>query len=315
MNSAEIRAQNEYVNRMNRVIDYIDANLDGKLTLETVAGVAAFSPFHFHRIFKAYLGETLNGYILRKRLEKARCMLRYERRLSITEIALQCGFNSSSHFARTFKKHIGAAASRYRFLTQNSKIDQSNRNIVKDSAGPSLYDGHANRMNKDSTGRPDDLNVIVRTLPGFHVAYLREFGYGPQLKAAWMKLARRLEARDLLTEETTAIGVNHDDPDITPLGKCRYDACFTVPEGFRPIDGIGVSDLSGGKFACYGLETAVERIQKDIELGIKALFLHWLPFSGYQPDQRPCCELYRGNPLDRYSETVSLDICIPVKPL
>ena len=315
MDSDEIRAQNEYVNRMNRVIDHIDANLDEKLSLETVAGIAAFSPFHFHRIFKAYLGETLNEYILRKRLEKARCMLDYERNLSITDIALQCGFNSASHFARTFKKHLGVTAGDYRSRVQNRKIDQSDRKIVKDSADSFPYDGHANWTNADPSRYRDDLNVTVRTLPGYHVAYLREFGYGPKLMAAWMKLARRLEARDLLTEETTAIGVSRDDPDITPLGKCRYDACFTVPGDFRPVDGIGVSDLPGGKFACIGLETAVERIQKDIELGIKALFLHWLPSSGYQPDHRPCYELYRGDPLDRCSESVALDICIPVKPL
>jgi len=58
----------EYTARINRVIDYIDANLDKQLTLTELAEVAAFSRFHFHRIFAAMRGETLNHYIQRVRV-------------------------------------------------------------------------------------------------------------------------------------------------------------------------------------------------------------------------------------------------------
>jgi len=61
----------EYVSRINRVIDHIEANLDTDLSLERLAEVAGFSPFHFHRIFRAMMGETLNQFIQRLRIEKA----------------------------------------------------------------------------------------------------------------------------------------------------------------------------------------------------------------------------------------------------
>ena len=63
--------KDEYTARINRVLDYIEANIDTALSLETLAGVAHFSPFHFHRIFKAMTGETLNRFIQRIRVEKA----------------------------------------------------------------------------------------------------------------------------------------------------------------------------------------------------------------------------------------------------
>jgi AraC-like DNA-binding protein len=61
----------EYERRVYRVMDYVQAHLDEDLTLEKLAGVAAFSPFHFHRVFASITGETLSDFIRRVRLERA----------------------------------------------------------------------------------------------------------------------------------------------------------------------------------------------------------------------------------------------------
>lgn len=64
----------DYVDRVNRAIDYIVGNFDRQLRLEDVAVEACFSPFHFHRVFKSLVGETLNQFVKRLRLERAlRC--------------------------------------------------------------------------------------------------------------------------------------------------------------------------------------------------------------------------------------------------
>ena len=76
-----------YTSRINRVIDYIESNISGDLSLEELAEVAQFSPFHFHRIFRAMVGEPLNGFIQRVRIEKAAAKLIADPRKSITEIA------------------------------------------------------------------------------------------------------------------------------------------------------------------------------------------------------------------------------------
>ena len=82
----------EYTSRINRVIDYIEKNTDKGLSLESLAKVAIFSPFHFHRIFRAMVGETLNQFIQRIRIEKAAAQLIVNPKKSITEIAFDCGF-------------------------------------------------------------------------------------------------------------------------------------------------------------------------------------------------------------------------------
>ena len=104
----------EYESRVNRVLDYIDRSLEKKLSLEELARVASFSPFHFHRIFKCMVGETLNDYIRRIKLEKAANILAHNERTSITEIAFDCGFSSSAVFARAFKENFGMSASEWR---------------------------------------------------------------------------------------------------------------------------------------------------------------------------------------------------------
>jgi AraC-like DNA-binding protein len=93
----------EYERRVNRVMDYVQAHLDEDLTLEKLAGVAAFSPFHFHRVFAAITGETLSNFIRRVRLERAASCLAIMRETSVLEIALRYGFSSAVTFARAFK--------------------------------------------------------------------------------------------------------------------------------------------------------------------------------------------------------------------
>src|SRR5215510_10723523 len=104
----------EYERRVNRVMDYVEAHLAEDLTLDRLAAVAAFSPFHFHRVFVAITGETLSDFIRRIRLERAASSLTLMRETSVLEIALRCGFSSAASFARAFKNHFGMSASEWR---------------------------------------------------------------------------------------------------------------------------------------------------------------------------------------------------------
>ncbi|MBN1572676.1 MAG: helix-turn-helix domain-containing protein [Deltaproteobacteria bacterium] len=106
--------RDEYISRINRVVDYIELNIDKDLSLEKLASVANFSRFHFHRIFKAIMGETLNRHIQRIRVEKAAVQLINNPKKTITEIAFDCGFSGSAPFARAFKDFFKMNASRWR---------------------------------------------------------------------------------------------------------------------------------------------------------------------------------------------------------
>ena len=118
----------EYISRINRVIDYIEKNIDKDLSLEKLAGVAYFSRFHFHRIFRAMVGETLNQFIQRVRVEKAASLLIINPKKSITEIAFECGFSGSATFARAFRETFHMSASKWRSggYLQDRKIRKTN---------------------------------------------------------------------------------------------------------------------------------------------------------------------------------------------
>src|SRR5215471_3725221 len=107
------QANSEYSQRIDRVIDYLRDNLDRQIKLEELARVACFSEFHFHRIFGAISGETLNNFTNRLRLEKAARLLRYSDQ-SVTDIALDCGFSSSATFSRAFRSGYDTSPSQFR---------------------------------------------------------------------------------------------------------------------------------------------------------------------------------------------------------
>ena len=100
MNIKKDSSLKEYKSRISRVIKYIDDNLNKELSLETLADAACFSPFHFHRIFNAIVGETPGDFVKRLRIEKAANQLIYFNDQPITQIALNCGYSSSASFAR-----------------------------------------------------------------------------------------------------------------------------------------------------------------------------------------------------------------------
>src|SRR6516162_3143208 len=120
------QVNSEYAHRIDRVIDYLRENLDRQVKLEEMAKVACFSEFHFHRIFGAVAGETLNSFTNRLRLEKAARLLRYSDH-SLTDIALDCDFSSSATFSRAFRSGYETSPSWFR---KSGEI--KNRKICKE---------------------------------------------------------------------------------------------------------------------------------------------------------------------------------------
>src|ERR1700704_1149826 len=130
----------EYVARMHRVLEHIDRELDQPLELETLARVANFSPFHFHRLFTAWMGETLGDYVRRRRLELAALRLVAQPRLAVLQVALSVGFGSTEAFARAFKTRFGSTPTAWR-ESQVSKRDQVKSKHDQASALPSRNHG------------------------------------------------------------------------------------------------------------------------------------------------------------------------------
>ena len=299
----------EYEKRVNRVIDHVREHLSEDLSLERLAQVAAFSPFHFHRIFRAITNETLFAFIQRLRLERAAVTLIHHRDESVLAVALDHGFSSAATFARAFRGHFGMSATAWRAggAEHWSKRSKPNRK-------PSKAERRGRRHGSPQTSKKDTMNVAVRELPRYRVAYMRYVGpYGPHgIPELWKRFRTWMETRGLLGPDSIKLGIGHDDPDVTAPEKCRYDACVVVPESFAGDKWVNVISVPGGKYAVGEFIGTADKIREAWE----ALYRSWLPGSGYQPDDRPCLEVYRGNPeVDGRPGMFRCELCVPVRPL
>lgn len=131
----ENEAKVKYMSRINKALKFIDANLDSDLSLEKIAESAHYSPYHFHRIFKAITTETVNSYITRKRIEKAASILFRRKEVPISELSMHYGFSGNPSFTRAFKNFYGISPTEFRKLSPGkfSKICKEHSKNGKDS--------------------------------------------------------------------------------------------------------------------------------------------------------------------------------------
>jgi AraC family transcriptional regulator len=90
-----------------RVLEYIETNLSREMTLREMAGIVDLSPYHFARMFKRTMSVAPHQYVLGRRVERAKAMLRTTG-ATLTEISLSTGFCNQSHFTSTFRRIVGA---------------------------------------------------------------------------------------------------------------------------------------------------------------------------------------------------------------
>jgi len=299
--AASRRSQAEYDKRMHAVVEYIDRHLEEKLDLETLAGVAHFSPFHFHRLFGALMGEALGDYLRRRRLEIAAVRMRSQDRVAVLDIALGVGFGSAEAFTRAFRSRFGCSPTEWR----KRKPDQVQRKL--DQAASIVR-----RKNGRSPTQELTMNVRILDREPVHVAYLRYTGaYGPGISEFWMNtVAPWMSANNLMGRER--FGISLDDPIVTKPTQCRYDACVASPDGEVLSGHPQRKVIPGGKYACL----AYEGTGSDIGASWNALLRDWLPKSGLQLDARPFFEYYAiDGRYDPKTGSFTCDICVPVAPL
>ncbi|MCR9163643.1 MAG: GyrI-like domain-containing protein [Nannocystaceae bacterium] len=308
--------RSEYVQRINRVVDYVEAHLLEPLPLEQLASVAHFSPFHFHRVFRAMIGETPQQFVQRLRLERAALELRRRPDQPVTEIALESGFASPATFARAFRSAFGVSATQWR-AEKERKLGKALRKegVVAQEAG----------AEDDAMKRTDDLaKVTVKTLPPLRVAYVRNTGPYACDQALFAGLVTTIgtwaAARDVFGPDTTLdkargagglLCVYHDSPDVTAEERLRISACVAIDDEMV-VDGVA-SDmrLHAGRYAVAHFRIEMAQYPEAWPWLIE----RWLPDSGYQPDDHPGYERYLNVPEQDPRGKLEFEICLPVRPL
>jgi AraC family transcriptional regulator len=290
-----------YLRRINAVIDHIRAHPEGDLSLAALAGIAGFSPFHFHRIFSGIVGETVHDFVLRVRLDRAAALMKGAPSLSALDAALASGFTSASVFSRAFKRRYGLSPRAW-----------DRRSPLRESKNGQVIDGFP-RYTVEALGEvagSGEFAVRVRSLPPQRLAYVRvTSSYRPEpILAAYDNLCAWYRARGGDPLRATLIGMSQDDPEVTPLELCHYDICLTAPPGWQGAGAVAVRDFPACRLATLHCEGDIYRVDRAWQY----LYRHWLPRSRYQPDNLPALEIFRRQPAEVGWEWYDLECAVPV---
>ena len=316
-----------YVERINAVVDYVEENIATDLTVERLAAVAHFSPYHFHRVFGALVGETVKQFVNRVRVERAATLLVQRPTVSVTEIGSACGYSSPSSFARSFRDTFGMSASEWRaggYLDYEASPGETVRDTIGNigridetyGIAEALYDSN-NRRNvwRVRCGSLGIVKVTVEQLPDLDVAYVRHTGpyqgMGEVFTDLFHRLMRWAEPRGLVTPDAWLLAVYHDNPSITEDDKLRVSACLGIPQDTAVGGDVGRMRLPGGTCAVGYFELG----ESDYGEAWYSLAAGWLPDSGYEPDDRHPFERFPIGAATASPGKEAVEIWLPVRPL
>lgn len=268
---------------------FIQENLDEELTLYQVAKAACFSPYHFHRIFRAFTGETLNNYIRRLKMEKAAGRLKYTHHC-VTEIALDSGYQTPSSFSRAFHKVMGISPLGYR----TKRADKSGDNQENQSKKEKI-------MLKPEIEKMSDQSVL----------FVRRVGsYQNTPGDAWKALMSFAEKCHPRLSDARKFSIGLDDPNITEQEKLRFDACLTAPVDVIEKGEVGRQTLKGGKYAVFLHKGPYENIENTFD----TIFQDWYPNHKDEVADLPClCEHLNMELMESSPEELLTKIYVPLK--
>ena len=236
------------LNRINRVIDYVQQHLEQDLSLNTLASVAAFSPFHFHRIFSTITGETVHEFVMRKRIEKIANALLRDKTTPIQDLCLTYGFDNAVSFARAFKKYYGVSATALRNMAKGpfNKLIKA-----KSKSGPEAIsiEAYIDKIDEVREWMEAHAQVELTALPALRLAYVRNRGSFEQVYEAFHTLrSQALQAGWLDGQEAKWLMVIHDNPAITEEIKMEQSACLLLDEDIRPEGEVSLMEIPKGRF-------------------------------------------------------------------
>jgi AraC family transcriptional regulator len=280
-----------YLKCIDRVVGFLSDQVDADPSLEALADVAAISPYHFHRVYRAMTGETPSSTLRRLRLAKA-CFLMKDPAKTITEIAFEVGYDSSQAFARAFRVAVGKTPREVR------KNSDSMSKVLKDLSsapgGPEV--SPANIEVKMTSMEP--ITVIAARHLGPHKGLFRAYSgfFAFAEKAGWVGSFRGI------------YGIPIDDPRDVPEAECRFDCCFQFGPEVRGKGPYQARTLGGGDYA------VLRHIGHYDGLEEKYHFLYgpWLRETGLILRDAPVFNHYLQDPDSRPPEEWETDIYLPV---
>ncbi len=299
--------QPTYITRINAALTYIDENLDGDLSLEKISSVAFYSPFHFHRLFKAITNETLNNYITRTRIERAAMLLIHHEEYTIGEIAVKYGFNDDSTFSRTFKKVYGQSPSEFRNANFDnfSKIGKVNSKNEQEDFMTEAY-----LCNIDNLKKWIKMNstIEIKEMPKMNLAYVSHIGIDGVDKAFGQIVKWAIPKSILGQSETNLCRVFHDSFKMTDADKVRMSIGVLSIHDLPSDDNVQHKTIAKGR-TIVGHFT-IEPM--EFEKAWSSLFI-WMNENGYKKADSNPYEIYHNNFNEHPEKKCIVDLVIPIE--
>ncbi|MCM3902631.1 MAG: GyrI-like domain-containing protein [Pyrinomonadaceae bacterium] len=284
------RTSGNEIERLLPVLVHIQANLDQDLSLEVLATRVQLSPFHFHRLFRSAVGETLKQYTQRLRLERAANRLIIHD-ATILDVALDSGFQSHETFSREFKRRFQVTPKSYREWGRGEMRSQL--------SGPAL-----DELYND----PELSETKVAHLAQLHVAFIRHVGpYETVTDELWQRLTDWAKAKRL-PSNLVFLGIAQDAPGLTPPERLRFDAGIVVPEEFSAEGAIGHQVLNAAE---YAVTTHVGHF-RTLPRAYATIAHRASRLKGYRVGGLPCIEIFRTTRVDANHEMNHTEIYMPV---
>jgi AraC family transcriptional regulator len=290
-------ALQHYRARMRRVLDHIDRHLDADLDLDTLSAVAAFSKFHFHRQFTATFGLSVHRYVQLARLKRASHQLAYNDGQTVTDIAMDAGYEAPDAFARAFRQRFGQSPSSFRkspdwepWLAAFGPLDNARSKLMQ------------------KTFNSDD--VTIRDVQPTKVAIVEHRGSPETLGDTIRRFIAWRRAAGLHPRTNPTFTVWHSEGRPAQQDEYSIDLCVGTD---LPIaangEAIKAGEIPGGRCAVLRVVGYTDNLEPA------ALFLYrdWLPASGEEARDFPIyCQRLSFFPEVPEHETVA-DVFLPLK--
>ena len=276
---------NDYTQRINKVVAYINDHLDESLDLKTLAEVAALSEFHFHRVFKALKGESIGAHISRLRIEAAARLLRYSA-LSIEDIAFNIGYEAPAALSKAFKNQYGITPTQYR---TNKDIYIMKKEIIN----PDL-----------ALKAPKIMELEPKNL--IYVALIGKYGtldYGKAYEQLWAVV----KSQKLFTKGIESICVSYDDPKITEASLQRSEVSLAIHKPAHPEGEVSCKTLAGGKYAVFFYQGSYSHLSAVYDAAMR-----WVIDSEYEVREEPTFEKYLNDSRRTPEEKLKTEVYIPI---
>ncbi len=280
------RTRIDYGRRIARAMALIAADLARPPSLEAMAEAAAFSPFHFHRLYRELTGETPAETLARERLSRAAAMLVRDA-LPVAMVAKRCGYGSAAAFTRAFRTAYGVPPAAYR--------DRG---------------GIGAPLPRPRPEEPSMFEVTIRDEPALRLACLPHRGKYEAIGTVYDRLLAWAGPRGLVTPEARCIALYHDDPHSVPEKDLRSDAGITVAAGVEGSEGVRIVELPPTRAAVLVFKGPYA----ELEAAYTWLYREWLPGSGEEPGDQPAREDYLNDPRSLPPSEWLTAVMIPLAP-